>query len=73
MASVNNLLVILTDMGIRISIQKTIMDNVQKFLNIYKVNPDLQVSESYIKNTQDAMFLEYKKNTQQKMMDENKK
>lgn len=73
MSSVNNLLVILTDMGIRISIQKTIMDNVQKFLNIYKVNPDLQVSESYIKNTQDAMFLEYKKNTQQKMMDENKK
>ncbi len=61
MSSVSNLLVILTDMGVRISIQKTIMDQVSEIIQMYKVSADRMVEDSYIQETQDQLFLEEQK------------
>ncbi|MGL4677469.1 MAG: methyl-accepting chemotaxis protein [Brevinema sp.] len=58
MSSVSNLLVILTDMGIRIQIQKKIMDSVGEVFQLYKVNTTQQVSDQYIQESQDQLFLE---------------
>ncbi|MGL5956923.1 MAG: methyl-accepting chemotaxis protein, partial [Brevinema sp.] len=67
MSSVSNLLVILTDMGIRIQIQKRIMDSIGEILQLYKVNTDQQVSDEYIKESQDQLFLEEQKKINDKI------
>lgn len=62
MSSVNNLLVILTDMGVRIGIQKRIMDSVGEYLKVYKVNPKNQITDDVIEEVQEQLFLEEKAN-----------
>ena len=64
MSSVSNLLVILTDMGLRITIQRDSMNQVGEFMQVYRIDPSLEVTDSYIKETQDALFLDHKQKSQ---------
>ena len=69
MSSVSNLLVILTDMGLRITIQRDTMNQVGEFMQVYRVDETLQVTDVYIQETQDALFLEYKQKNEQTDVD----
>ncbi len=60
MASVSSLLVILTDMGIRIGIQKQIMDAVGLSMQIYKVDENRLIDDAHIQISQEQLFLEEK-------------
>ncbi len=70
MASVSSLLVILTDMGIRIGIQKQIMDAVGLSMQIYKVDENLLTDEVHVKESQDKLFLEEKNKLARKRVSE---
>jgi len=60
MSSVENLLLILTEAGIRINIKKKIMDQVLNFLEGFKFREELTLPEEVLEREQQELFLENK-------------